>query len=327
MAKLPEHVISNALKKQQEEGTNVDVSFDEIDSFGGKESIRGMFHNIANYNKMLKERITFINQDLSKVIPFTRENLYLMCAYSGNGKSTAAANISYPLWKEGKKTLVISNEEPEQDIIYRIACLELGYNFNDYKKGQMPITNQKECMKLFPEIARHVKIVDVNAKNGITTKLEGIKNILEAVNNKDYSCVMIDYYQLIRKSISNPSASPYEVLNDLRIFFGQYIKRSNIPIVIFAQLHSLGKRNNKDLDSRIKMGPEIYETATVVLEMVPNFEDKTTDFVIVKDRFGYAGNRLCFSFDKGRFIPMDEEALEKKKQEQVEEIEEKVEDK
>ena len=326
MAKLPEHVVNNMLKKQQEEGTSIDVSFDEIDSFGGKESIRGMFHNIANYNKMLKERITFINQDLSKVIPFTRENLYLICAYSGNGKSTAAANISYPLWKEGKKTLVISNEEPEQDIIYRLACLELGYNFNDYKKGQMPITNQKECMKLFPEIARHVKIVDVNAKSGITTKLEGVKNILEAVNNKDYSCVMIDYYQLIRKSISNPSASPYEVLNDLRIFFGQYIKRSNIPIVIFAQLHSLGKRNNKDLDSRIKMGPEIYETATVVLEMVPNFEDKTTDFVIVKDRFGYAGNRLCFSFDKGRFIPMDEEALEKKKQEQVKEIEEKVED-
>jgi len=135
---------------------------------------------------------------------------------------------------------------------------------------------------------------------------------------------MIDYYQLIRKSISNPSASPYEVLNDLRIFFGQYIKRANVPIVIFAQLHSLGKRNNKDLDSRIKMGPEIYETATVVIEMIPNFEDKSTEFVIIKDRFGYAGNRLTFAFDKGRFVPVDQEVLEKRRQEEIKEIEEKT---
>jgi predicted ATP-dependent serine protease len=321
MAKLPEHVIANALEQDK---SNIDVSFEEIDSFGDMDSMRNMFQNIANYNKMLNERITFINKDLTKAIPFTRENLYLMCAYSGNGKSTAAANISYPLWKEGKKTLVISNEEPEQDIVYRIACLELGYNFNDYKKGQMPLANQKECVKLFPEITKYVKIIDVNAKEGISTKLEGIKNILEVVNNKDYSCVMIDYYQLIRKSIANPSASPYEVLNDLRIFFGQYIKRANIPIVIFAQLHSLGKRNNKDLDSRIKMGPEIYETATVVLEMIPNFEDKTSDFLIVKDRFGLAGNRLTFAFDRGRYIPMDPEAIAKRQQEEVKEIEEKV---
>lgn len=323
MAKLPEHVIENVLAKNK---SSIEVSIDDIDSFGNKQSMVSMFQSIADYNNMLKQRITFINKELTKAIPFTRENLYLMCAYSGNGKSTAAANISYPLWKEGKKTLVISNEEPEQDILYRIACLELGLNFNDYKKGAMPIPLQKDCMKLFPDIAKYVKILDVNAKEGISTKLEGVKNILEAVNNKDYSCVMIDYYQLIRKSISNPSASPYEVLNDLRIFFGQYIKRANIPIVIFAQLHSLGKRNNKDLDSRIKMGPEIYETATVVLEMVPNFEDKTTDFIIVKDRFGRAGNRLTFAFDRGRFTPMDKEAMERRQQEELAEIEDKVDD-
>lgn len=321
MAKLPEHLVESILANKK---SNLEVDINEIDSFGDKNSLSSMISSIAEYNKMLKQRITFINKELSKAIPFTRENLYLMCAYSGSGKSTAAANISFPLWKEGKKTLVISNEEPEQDILYRIACLELGYNFNDYKKGLMPITTQKECIKLFPEIAKFVKVIDVNAKEGITTKLEGVKNILEAVNHKDYSCVMIDYYQLIRKSISNPSASPYEVLNDLRIFFGQYIKRANVPIVIFAQLHSLGKRNNKDLDSRIKMGPEIYETSTVVIEMIPNFEDKSTEFVIIKDRFGYAGNRLTFAFDKGRFVPVDQEVLEKRRQEEIKEIEEKT---
>ena len=116
----------------------VDISLSDIESFGDKDSVREMIGDIGKYKKMLSERITFINDALSATVPFTRENLYLICAYTGSGKSTVAANITYPLWKQKKKTLVISNEESKQDILFRIACLELGLNFNDYKKGQMP---------------------------------------------------------------------------------------------------------------------------------------------------------------------------------------------
>jgi len=104
----------------------LDVTLDDIESFGNKNSLRNMGINIMKYNRMLSERITFINEELTKAIPFTRENLYLICAYTGSGKSTVAANISYPLWKQGKKILVISNEESEQDILFRVSCLDLG---------------------------------------------------------------------------------------------------------------------------------------------------------------------------------------------------------
>jgi hypothetical protein len=92
------------------------------------------------------------------------------------------------------------------------------------------------------------------------------------------------------------------VLDDFRIFLMRYIKGCNIPVVLFAQLHSIGKRNNKALDSRIKDGPTIYEAATVVMEIVPDFEKSTTDVIIHKDRFGLAGNRLLLGFDKGKFV-------------------------
>src|SRR5581483_2234154 len=128
-------------------------------------------------------------------------------------------------------------------------------------------------MVLFPEIGKCVKVLDIGFKGGLTTKLEGIKNALEAVRNQDYSCAMIDYYQLIQYSVEDKTRSRYDVLNDLRIWFGQYIKTSNIPIVVFAQLHSIGKRNNKDLDSRVKECPAILEPSTVVLEVIPNFDD------------------------------------------------------
>src|SRR5690606_3443083 len=102
------------------------------------------------------------------------------------------------------------------------ACLELGLNFNDYKKGNMPLASQKECVKLFPEISQFVKVLDVNYKDGLTTKLEGVKNALEAVRVQDYSAVMIDYFQLIRYSVVDSTKSTYAVLDDLRIYLGQY---------------------------------------------------------------------------------------------------------
>lgn len=323
--KLSQEQIAKALnatpgqstKSTQTDDIELNVSLEEVDSFGDKESIREMYESVQNYNQMLDEKITFINKALTAAIPFTRENLYLMCGYSGNGKSTIAANISYALYKEQKKTLVVSNEEPKQDIIYRIACLELGYNFNDYKKGLMPKSQQIECMKLYPEICKYVKVIDVNYNNGVTFTVEGIKNILTAVKSADYSAVMIDYFQQIKKSVMNPSRKGLDVLTDLRMWLGQYIRESNIPVVLFAQLHSLGKRNNVELDSRIKDCPSVYETSTVCVEIVPDFESKTTKFLIKKDRFGYQGMKIECAFDKGRYVEITAEHMAKIQQQKI----------
>jgi len=283
--------------------SDITVSIDEIDSFGDKESLLKMYKNIASYNKMLNERITLINDSLTAAIPFTRENLYLFCAYTGSGKSTVAANISYPLWKQGKKVLVVSNEESEQDVLLRVACLDKGYNFNEYKKGQMPPELLRELCAMLPEIAKYVKVLDVVWREGLTTKVEGVKAALESVKGHGYSCVLIDYYQLIKYSLRQPDKTTYEVLNDLRTWLGQYIKSSEVPVCLFVQLYSVGKKGGtKDIDARIKECSAIVEPATVIIEVIPNWEDATTDFVIHKDRFGVAGHKIVCPFKKGRYL-------------------------
>jgi len=288
-----------------------EISLDDIESFGNKDSLREIVTNISKYNSMLKEKITLINDSLSAAIPFTKENLYLFAAYTGSGKSTIAANITYPLWKQGKKTLVISNEESEQDVLFRVACLDLGLNFNDYKKGLMPIEDQKRVISLFPEIVKYVKVLDVTYKDGITTKVEGIKKALEAVKKEtSYSCVMIDYFQLIKYSLNDPKKTAYENLNDLRVWLGQYIKSSTMPVVLFAQLYSLSKKGGaKDIDARIKDCSAIVEPATVIIEAVPNFDAQTTDFYIAKDRFGRQGTRIVCAFEKGRYVKISPDEL------------------
>lgn len=291
---------------------DVEISLNDIESFGDKDSIREMISDIGKYKKMLSERITFINDALSATVPFTRENLYLMCAYTGSGKSTVAANITFPLWKQKKKTLVISNEESKQDILFRIGCLELGMNFNDYKKGLMANDDILKIISLFPDISEYVKVLDVTYQDGITTKVEGIKKALEAVKKEDsYSCVLIDYFQLVKYSIKDNKKTAYENLNDLRVWLGQYIKSSTMPVVLFAQLYSVSKRGGaKDIDTRIKDCSAIVEPATVIVEIVPNFENKTSEFIIHKDRFGMAGKKISCGFERGRYVMLTDEEVQ-----------------
>jgi len=311
--KLTPEQIKEQLKLAKNGGSSADlnVSLDDIESFGNRDSLSGMLSNIHKYNKMLKERITLINEPLSATVPFTRENLYLFCAYTGSGKSTVAANITYPLFKQGKKTLVISNEESEQDVIFRIACLDLGLNFNDYKKGTMPPEDQMKVLTLFPEITKLVKVLDVTYKDGLTTKVEGIKKALEAVKKEEsYSCVLIDYFQLIKYSMVDPKKTAYDNLNDLRVWLGQYIKSSTMPVVLFAQLYSVSKKGGaKDIDTRLKDCTSIVEPATVIIEVVPNFEAQTSEFIIHKDRFGRAGNRIVCGFEKGRYVKITQDEI------------------
>jgi archaellum biogenesis ATPase FlaH len=304
VANLSKEQIDLQLKKAGVVTTKeVDISFEDINAFGSKDSLREMFKSAANYNKMLKERLTLINESLTAAIPFTRENLYLFCAYTGSGKSTVAANISYPLWKQQKKVLVISNEETQLDVIFRVACLEKGFSFNDYKKGYMPKEQQMECFHLFAEITQYVKVADVVFKDGITTKIEGVKRLMDNIKGKGYSCVMIDYYQLIKDSINDKDRTRYDVLNDLRVWLGQYIKGCEVPVVLFVQLYSQGKRPSKDIDMRIKECSAIIEPASVIIEVIPNFDESTSDFVVHKDRFGVAqGHRIVCPFEKGRYL-------------------------
>lgn len=288
--------------------TDLNISFDEhIDAFGNKESLAKMYNGIAAYRKMLSEKITFINDELSAIIPFAQKNLYLMCATSGTGKSTTAANISHPLWKQKKKVLVIANEESAEDVLFRIACLELGYNFNMFKKNKMPLAQIKEVAALYPSISEYVKVIDVAANNGITTHAEGIRNILNAVKGKEFSCVLIDYWQNIKRSETHES-SHYHILDNLRLFLMQYIKQDDTPpVVMFAQIYpGVGKRSTV-IEDRIKMGKTIYEAATVVVEIVTDFDTSSTKFIIAKDRFGYQGKYLNTVYDNGRYRSVTED--------------------
>jgi hypothetical protein len=150
---------------------------------------------------------------------------------------------------------------------------------------------------------KYVKVLDVSWKDGLTTKIEGVQAALEAVIGKGYHAVLIDYYQLIKDSMKDKSRTRYDVLNDFRVWLGRFIKKCELPVCLFAQLYSMGKKGGvKDIDARIKECSAVVEPATVIIEAVPNFDESTTDFIIHKDRFGVAGRKFICPFEKGRYL-------------------------
>ena len=50
---------------------------------------------------------------------------------------------------------------------------------------------------------------------------------------------------------------------------------------------------------------------------MPDFENKTTKFLIKKDRFGYQGMKIECAFNKGKYVEITAEHLEKIQQEKL----------
>ena len=170
-------------------------------------------------------------------------------------------------------------------------------------------------------------MLDVTYQDGITTKIEGIKKALESVKKEEsYSCVMIDYFQLIKYSLKDSKKTAYDNLNDLRVWLGQYIKSSTMPVVLFAQLYSISKKGGaKDIDTRIKDCTSIVEPATVIIEIQPNWDNQTSEFIIHKDRFGRAGHKITCGFEKGRYtVITNDEIAERTKASKLSAAEEKL---
>jgi len=286
----------------------MEVSLDEMRQLGDPEVLREVVHSIARHNRALKERAILINESLTKAIPLVRENLYIFAAYTGSGKSSTAANITFPLWQQGKKVLIISNEETRSDVLSRVACLAAEIDFKKVKQGEVSRDQQAAYVKYLESINKIVRVFDANDPR--TGKLEGVVNLLEAAKNEDYACILIDYFQLIKYSEADSRKEPYQVLMNFKDYLGKYVKGSNSPVVLFVQLWSLSKRPSKgtELDARLKECSSIQDPASVIIEIVPNFDDEVSDFLICKDRFfGRKGQKLTCPYSKGRFLEAIEE--------------------
>lgn len=248
-----------------------------------------------------KRAIPFIGSEFDGIYALT-QGLILVAAKSGNAKSTTAANILAHFLESDKvgRAIVISNEESLESIYNRIACGMAKLPFIQYHKGEL---SQEKCEFIESSaeaIIRSGRVLVVDDGEWDMTILEDVQAVLEFAAKQDVKLVIIDYLQTVNTSSQHPDWDSFRVSKELGFFLKNYGKRVTLPVVVFAQLKP--QSESADIMSRFQNDRTIYNHAFDVIEVVPDFETRTTSFIIHKHRFGYAqGKTVTMYFNNGRY--------------------------
>lgn len=259
-----------------------------------------------------RKAVYLVNNSINKFMCLAPRSLCVIGAASGTGKSTFTANIAYPLFKQGKKVLIIVNEETTQDVGIRIACLELGISIHKYKDKNLDALSKEDrdqVQSFLPQLRGSVDVIglDYKSNSNFTTTVEGLEKILDEAKGK-YDCIVIDYYQNICRSLSNPNLNQYQVQE----LFANLLDREKhivgCPLIVFAQM-----KTNKDQDSKERLeGRKIlFNKATDFFEMLIDKENNRSAFKCLKDRWlGRNGDHIMIGYDAGRFVEYDSDFVQ-----------------
>lgn len=251
----------------------------------------------------------FINKAFVRTIPFFAKNIILVGAQSGEGKSTATANIALETARQGGRVLILSNEETAGDVYNRITCLAKGWmyaNHNEFTEEQKSILRAgTEAMKRWVDV-----VEDSTYGPGTTTTIEGIQKVLQSLlrNCQKYDVIIIDYIQKVSNSRLNPTQPTWEILNNAMLFLDNFKNIYAAPIVVMSQLHQTNGDKERSFEDRIKGYKGIITPSTCALEMIPSKKDFTTQFVVHKNRWyngDLDGHKITVGWYKGKFVTVD----------------------
>lgn len=286
---------------------------DALEAQKGKEYA---MHNIGILERdkhLIRQAVTFISPELSALCPLCPGGVYLMGAISGTGKSTTTAAIALELYRQGKKTFIVSNEETAAKIYARIACAELGYDFNQFIQDRLPDSIRKQVAFKIIEIEPYVTVADDPI--GSTTIEPMIKLLREVDESGRYSVVVIDFAQRVVKSIKNPTGERTQILYDFKDALTDYAQTAKVPVILMAQLMSLASdEQDRNVQNRITWAKGLYEAAAAVIEVIKLKGLPVSTFYIAKGRFSKAEVSVSHKFDCGQFTYLSKADLKKLKE-------------
>jgi len=303
------------LEQQQKNEKELELAKNANYGALSNERIAEIVNENDEYMDAAKYPLPFICDTFSGVVPFFRKNFILVGARTGEGKSTAVANIAYrvlrdrhPVTGKGYRTLVITNEERAEDFYNRVSSLNKGWHYTNH--SEFTEEQRKEFKRMIPILASggRLTVIDDNhgGSHGVTTTIEGIEGIFESLikNEEWYDVVIIDYYQNVIASKKNPHMNEYEVQAQLTRLMDRYKNIYPAPIVMMAQITPPDEKNKTPFQYRIAGRKVIMTATTFVVEMIRDSKNLCTYWQIHKSRYtAYVGEKRTTAYNNGRFEP------------------------
>lgn len=313
---LKEHRVNRDLNELIKNTTEIEQA--QFVGFGKmtQETIDKLIKDNDEYMEAAKNTMLFINEDFKRLVPYFRKNLILVGGDTGDGKSTAVANIIFstitkinPATGKAGRVLVLTNEEAPEDFYNRITCLAQGWKYANHDQFS---DEQRETFRnhipLWAKNGRLTIIGDVyQGVPGWTTSVEGIETIFNNLlrDGDIYDAVIIDYYQNIRYSKNDTRIDEYEAQRKLSGFLDQMKLRYPGPIVVMAQMKKLvDEDDTTPFNVRLKGSKLICDKATFICEIIPERKFLRSKWRVWKSRFTEAvGQHVYTGYDRGKFVP------------------------
>lgn len=246
---------------------------------------------VAEYKKARAERDAVQSNKVPFISPgfypdfYLCQGLVLVGAESGHGKSTVGSNVEAGILQYVKNSRVmhITNEENVDAVYGRIAAVMLKIPFYKiHHKTLAPHEQRKVEEFIGDELVSRVEVVGDDGRFDMSDESD-VVSVMETAAQEGYTAIVLDYHQNIVGSRANPQKETFKISKDMGLFYKTFGKKYAVPVIVFAQL-SAGTEARKFKD-RVENDKTLYNHSFAAIEVIPNFENKTSEFKIHKDRF------------------------------------------
>lgn len=250
----------------------------------------------------------FLLSAFGPLVPYFAKNIILFGAKTGSGKSSLSANLAYRALEDNQKTLIITNEEAEEDFYNRITFLQNKWPYtnhnriNDYQRSVI----DENILKL----SKNITVISDgwNGRAGVTTTLEGLQGLFNSLltNNQKYDAIIVDYFQGISSSVLNPMWNDWMVQQAFGDFLNTFIQKyQHGPVIVLSQL-----KESKDatFKEKIEGRKSILNRATCAIEVVAHHDILETEFIFHKSRSTHAvGKTIKVGYQDGLYVEKDDD--------------------
>ena len=246
----------------------------------------------------------FIDKLFQEHCKVARNQLYCFLAAQKQGKSTFAANIAWGLYREQRKVLFITNEELKKDVLGRIACIDLGINYNSHILGKTTIEETEKIHNQRKIVAEYVTVI--SEEEADTKDADIVEKIIRGAAGQGFEMIIFDYITKVHRATKANYTSDWQAQEPLWYFLDSAKKMKGMPcITLFAQCMFKSKKNPAPLKERMEGRKLATNFGTGIFELTKDKKMGTTVVDIYASRWYSGKDEHIFKFNKGKLDSID----------------------
>lgn len=259
-------------------------------------------YKISEY-KRLKEGIVKMKtgfQELDDLFGgWSNEDLVVIFARLGVGKSWIAIRYAYELVKQGKRVGFYAGEMSPEKLSLRMDSFNTGVSNFSLSMGMMSVEDYEDIAKKLSDLPGKLLVLTPQQLGGSAT----VTDIKEFIEAEKLDAVFIDQISLMRRDDRKSTHDAIsQIANELRIL--QAVEK--IPMFIVSQQNRSSLQDKEVGAEHIAQSDDIGQNATIAIALEYEKETKLLTQNIVKSRNSSTAKfNYLWDIDKGtmRYVP------------------------